>query len=149
MYGRSGPKHGSNPYQAVSVDTASPRQRLVMLFDGAIRFSNRAIQCIEDKDLAGKGLYVGKAQAIVQELQNVLRHDVAPDLCGALSSLYTYIIRLYSKANVELDSAAVQEAVGLLKTVRSGFAEAAADERNVEAPAADSVYLRLSPGTPG
>ena len=147
MYGKSGTKPGGNPYKSVSVDTASPRQRLLMLFDGAIRFSNRATRCMDAGDLAGKGLYVGKAQAIVQELQNVLRHDVAPELCGALSSLYSYIIELYSKANVSGDKAAVVEAIELLQTVKSGFSETSAkDAAGVQVP---EGALRLSSAVAG
>ncbi len=146
MYGKSGRKPGANPYKSVSVDTASPRQRLMMLFDGAIRFSNRAARCIETGDLAGKGLYVGKAQAIVQELQNVLRHDVAPDLCGTLSSLYSYIIELYSKANLNSDKDAVAEAIELLETVKSGFSDITGQDQGVQAP---DGAVRLSTATAG
>ena len=144
MYGRSGRKPGANPYKSVSVDTASPRQRLMMLFDGALRFSKRATRCIEDGDLAGKGMYIGKAQAIVQELQNVLRHDVAPDLCNALSALYTYIIELYSKANLDGDAEAIREAVELLETVRDGFADASGNEE-----VSDAEPVALAEATAG
>lgn len=146
MYGKSGRQPGANPYKSVSVDTASPRQRLLMLFDGAIRFSNRAARCIDSGDLAGKGLYVGKAQAIVQELQNVLRHDVAPDLCGALSSLYTYIIELYSKANLHSDRESIAEAIELLETVKSGFADTSSQDQAVQAP---EGAVRLAAATAG
>ncbi len=148
MYGKSGTKPGANPYRSVSVDTASPKQRLIMLFDGAVRFSNRAKRCIEADDLAGKGLYVGKAQAIVQELQNVLRHDVAPELCGALSALYTYIIELYSKANLESDAGAIDEAIDLLATVKAGFGDTAVAEAE-GAEAEDAPAVRLSAATAG
>ena len=147
MYGKSGRKPGANPYRSVSVDTASPKQRLIMLFDGAVRFSNRAKRCIEADDLAGKGLYVGKAQAIVQELQNVLRHDVAPELCGALSALYSYIIELYSKANLESDAGAIDEAVDLLATVKAGFGDAEAVEAGEDVE--DAPSARLSTATAG
>lgn len=146
MYGSSGRKPGTNPYKSVSVDTASPRQRVLMLFDGAIRFSNRAARCIEAGDLAGKGLHVGKAQAIVQELQNVLRHDLAPDLCGALSSLYTYVIELYSKANLNSDVAPLAEAIELLETVKSGFSDVSAGESAAQSP---EGAVRLSSLTAG
>ena len=134
MYGKSGKRPGTNPYKSVSVDTASPRQRLLMLFDGAVRFSNRASRCVEAGDIAGKGLYIGKAQAIVQELQNVLRHDVAPELCGALSSLYTYIIELYSQANLSGEPEAIKEATELPETVRAGFAEAVGGDKGIQVP---------------
>ena len=89
---------------------------------------------------------MGKAQAIVQELQNVLRHDVAPELCGALSALYTYIIELYSKAHLESDVAAIDEAIDLLATVKAGFGESVVSEDDA-AEAAPAP--RLSAATAG
>ena len=128
MYGKPKPRSGSNPSQTVSVDTASPKTLILMLFDGAIRFGHRAIHCMEKGDQAGKGKYIGKSQAIVQELQNVLDVDAAPEVGSTLFSLYGYIVDLLTTANLNSDSNPVLESIELLKTIRSGFAEVADDD---------------------
>ena len=112
----------------VPTETDMARQRLALLFDNAIRFAERGMRCIGADDKAGSAFYIGKSQAIVQELQNVLRHQAAPELCGALSALYTYVIEVLTAANVHHDASLVDEAVDLLKTVRTGFGPLAGDE---------------------
>jgi len=115
----------------------NPRERLGLLFDSAIRFAERGKRAAGVNDKAGSAMYIGKSQAIVQELQNVLRHQAAPELCGALSALYTYIIDVLTVANLQHDGTPedianvvnrVDEAIDLLKTVRTGFGPLAGDE---------------------
>jgi len=95
-----------------------------MLFDGAVRFGLAGARCIRRGDVAGKGEKLVRAQAIVHELQALLDHDVAPELCASLAALYGYVAELLVRANLDADATAVEEAVGLLRTVRAGFAEA-------------------------
>lgn len=40
-------------YKNTQVATASPGALILMLFDGAIKFSNQAVKCIEQSDFAG------------------------------------------------------------------------------------------------
>ncbi|TLN09722.1 flagellar protein FliS, partial [bacterium] len=63
-----------NQYQNTQVGTASPERILIMLYDGAINFTRIALDKMNKGDLAGKGRFVGKAQAIVSELMNTLNH---------------------------------------------------------------------------
>lgn len=137
MYGSPMRSPKANPYRSVSIDTASPRTRLLMLFDGAVRFANAAVQCVEDEDVAGKGAKLVRAQAIVNELQAILDHDVAPELCASLSALYAYVTERFVQANLDNDAAPIHEGIELLKTIRSGFAEAETTEAPA-APAAES-----------
>lgn len=131
-----------NQYKNVSINTASPQRRLFMLFDGAIRFCNQALSSMETNDLDGKGSFLGKAQAIVQELQASLRADLAPDLCANLSDLYIYIIALMTEANIQSTTKPVEECVALLTTVRDGFRQALGEAAMVDlaaAPASNNV----------
>lgn len=139
MYGSPLRKPNGNPYRSVSIDTASPRTRLLMLFDGAIRFCNSAVASLEKHDVAGKGAQLVRAQAIVNELQAILDHDVAPELCASLSSLYAYIAERLIRANVGNDTALIAESVDLLRTIRSGFAEAEIGDAETKAAPESSV----------
>ena len=144
MYGRPDRRPGANPYQSVSVDTASPAARLLMLFDGSIRFCRRAIRCMERDDIAGKGVYIGKAQAIVQEFQASLRHDVAPELCDQLTTLYAYIVDLFTQANLQNETFIIDEAIQLLETLRAGFAEAVEAAPSSQGTSGDKASLGRS-----
>jgi flagellar protein FliS len=101
-------------YQDMKIQTASPEQIMIMLYDGAIRFSLQAKKKMVDKDFEGKGIFISKTQAIIDELMNSLDFSIAPDLCSNLQQLYIYINERLTEANIKLDIEAVDEVVGLL-----------------------------------
>ena len=55
-YGSGYGKKGLGRYQDMKVHTASPAQIMIMLYDGAIRFSLQAKKKIEERDFEGKGI---------------------------------------------------------------------------------------------
>ncbi len=125
MYGKSG--YGQNSYQqyrAVQVQTASPAQIMLMLYDGAIRFAHVAQQKIDAGDMAGKGTYIGKVQAIVAELMSSLDFSLAPELCAHLQQLYIYMMERLTEANIKVDKEQLDIVIRLLTTLREGWSEA-------------------------
>ncbi|MEE2787580.1 MAG: flagellar export chaperone FliS [Myxococcota bacterium] len=125
MYAKNGYGQSSfQRYRAVKIQTASPAQIMLMLYDGAIRFALIARKKIDEKDYAAKGTYLGKVQAILSELMSSLDFSVAPELCERLEQLYLYMMERLTKANLELDTQPVDEVVELLKTLREGWNEA-------------------------
>ncbi len=125
MYAKNGYGESNfQRYRAVKIQTASPAQIMLMLYDGAIRFALIGKKKIEEKDYAGKGTYIGKVQAIVSELMSSLDFSVAPELCQRLEQLYLYMMERLTAANLDLDTEAIDEVVGLLKTLREGWNEA-------------------------
>lgn len=95
--------------------TASPEQLRLMLYDGAIKFCRQAQEAIANNDIEGKFDVLMRAQKIVLELSTSLNHEVSPDLCSKLSTLYTYIYRRLVDANVNADRTAIDEAIELLE----------------------------------
>ena len=87
-YGSGYGKKGLGRYQDMKVQTASPAQIMIMLYDGAIRFTLQAKKKLEEKDFEGKGIFISKTQAIVDELMNSLNFSIAPELCENLQQLY-------------------------------------------------------------
>ncbi|MAG27913.1 flagellar export chaperone FliS [Candidatus Pacearchaeota archaeon] len=101
----------------------SPHALLLLLFDGAMRYARRSIRCIEAEDDAGRDLYTKKAQAIVQELRDGWDHRPSPELTHAMQALCEYILGRLARGAAEDDTAAIEEAVELLATLRTGFAD--------------------------
>lgn len=129
-YGSGYGKKGLGRYQDMKVQTASPAQIMIMLYDGAIRFSLQAKKKIEDKDFEGKGIFISKTQAIIDELMNSLDFSIAPDLCANLQQLYIYINERLTHANIQLDAEAMDEVIQLLNTLRDGWKQALASEQD-------------------
>ena len=113
-----------NQYQNTQVNTSSPERLLVMLYDGAINFTKIALDRMEKKDVAGKGKFIGKAQAIVSELMNTLNHEVGGDISCRLEQLYIYIIDEYIAANINNSPRALENALRILTVLRDTWVEA-------------------------
>lgn len=126
MYAKSGYQRGDSfqRYRAVKVQTASPAQIMLMLYDGAIRFAQIAQQKIKAKDIAAKGVYINKTQAIISELMGSLDFSVSPELCERLEQLYLYIMDQLTEANVHLKVEPLDVVIELLNTLRSAWGEA-------------------------
>jgi len=113
-----------NQYQNTQVGTAGPERILIMLYDGAINFTRIALDKMDKGDTAGKGRFVGKAQAIVSELMNTLNHEVGGDITRRLEQLYIYIIDEYLKANIENSPQSLENALKILGMLRDTWIEA-------------------------
>lgn len=112
----------ANPYLRNQVMSAKPEQLRLMLFDGAIRFLNRARKGLIDQDYDVSYTNISKAQKIVLELSNSLDRGVMPEVTEKLSALYTFIYRLLIDASTQRDTDPLDEAVKLLKYERETWA---------------------------
>lgn len=110
-------------YRQSSVQTSTPGQLLLMLYDGAIRFVRAGIDSLQKKDLQKANLNLGKSQSIVNELLSTLDRGYA--VSEGLASLYEYINHLLIESNVKKTVAPAEEALGYLMDLRETFAEAA------------------------
>lgn len=113
-----------NQYQQNQIATASREQILIMLYDGAIRFSQQAKMAIDDNDMATKGKYIGKTMAIIAEFSTSLDHEIGGHIAQELDALYAYMLRELSNANVSNDKEKIDVVIGLLKDLRATWAEA-------------------------
>lgn len=104
--------------------TASPEQILIMLYDGAIRFTKLSKIAIENDDLATKGKFVGKAMAIISEFANSLDHEIGGQIATDLDALYLYMLKELSKANIDNDTAPLDIVIDMLQGLRDTWAEA-------------------------
>lgn len=115
----------ANPYHAyekTNVQTADQRQLILMLYDGAIRFMQRANKMIDAKDVEGAHNYLIRARDIVSELLSTLKPEKGGDIGANLQGLYVYIFNRLVEANLAKDRALVDEAILLMTTLREGWA---------------------------
>ncbi len=110
-------------YLQQSMKTIPPAQLLIMLYDGAIRFTKLAIEAIEQKKLVDAHVNLIKAQDIVQEFIITLDHN-APVAEGLLK-LYDYFYYLLVQANVKKDVKPLHELLGYLTELKETWGQAA------------------------
>lgn len=117
-------QHGAKAYHKTSVETASKEKILLMLYEGCIRNLKKCKIAMEQKNYAEKGMYLGKAQDIINELSNSLNFEVGGELSKQLEGLYVYIFGQTTKANIENDPQKIEHCIKLLETLYSGWKEA-------------------------
>src|SRR5215475_8549240 len=98
-------------YLKTKVLTASPEMLTLMLWDGAIRFAEQGKDAILKKDIEGSYKSLVRSQKIITELTTNLRHEVNPELCANLASIYNFIYRRLVDANLNKDAKLVDDAL--------------------------------------
>lgn len=96
-----------------------------MLYDGAIRFVEEADERLGTGNVPGAGERISRVLAIVAELQGALDFRHNPPLCSALDGLYTFMTQRLLEANGNRDGGALEEVLGLLRSLRDTWSEAA------------------------
>jgi flagellar protein FliS len=107
-----------DPYLRTRVMTASPEQLQLLLFDGAIRFAEQGKAALEGKRFDVSFDKLSRAQSIVGELQNGLRHDKDPETCHRLDALYTWCYMQLVEANVSHEVEKIDGALRVLQYQR-------------------------------
>lgn len=111
-------------YQKSSIETASREQILIMLYEGAIQFLNKAKVAINNKDIENANLDLIGAQDILQEFINSMDREVAPQLAENLISLYEYFIRRLIHANLKQKIEPIDEVLEYLKNLKATWEKA-------------------------
>lgn len=98
--------------------TASPEQLQLMLYEGAIRFTNVARMGLEEKDLTKANDAFERVDAILDELRAGLRPEVEPDLCDKFAALYNFCSRQLQEANFHHRVEPLDNALRILQHLR-------------------------------
>jgi len=113
--------NGYQAYQKNKYSTASPHKLITMLYDGAIRFANQAIGCIQQQDVQGKASAIHRFQEIIYELISCLNFKEGKAVADNLYSLYNYIIQLSNKSSIEMSVQPLKEAIGIITEIKSAW----------------------------
>ena len=106
-------------YQQNSVQTATPGQLVIMLYDGAIRFTKAGIEGIQRRQYSVASTNLTKAQAIVHELVASLNHDYP--ISKDLARIYEYVLHLLIQTNVKKDVKLAEEVLEHLQELRDAW----------------------------
>lgn len=117
-------KNAYQKYKTTSVQSASREKILLMLYEGAIKFTKLAIKAAEEKKIADRGMNIGRAFDIIMELNNTLDHKVGGDVANQLEQLYMFMMEQYTKANITGNPEPLKENLKLLNTLYDGWVQA-------------------------
>ncbi|CAN2039396.1 flagellar protein FliS [Candidatus Magnetomoraceae bacterium gMMP-15] len=98
---------------------------LLMLLDGAVRFTRYARTGIERNDIKMRGENLSKIIPILIQLDCALDRNVDEELTQNLSCLYRYMMNRLTYANAKDDPQPFEEVEKLLTELKEGFDGAA------------------------
>ncbi|NLM44968.1 MAG: flagellar export chaperone FliS [Clostridiales bacterium] len=115
----------ANPYQQYQqnvVNTSTPQELTLMLYNGLVKFLNLGVQAIENKEMENAHNNIIKAQRIIEEFMATL--DMDYDISKNLYSIYDFMNRRLIDANIRKDKDIVEEVLGLAKDLRDTWSQA-------------------------
>jgi flagellar protein FliS len=112
-------------YQTVNTQAqameASPHRLIQMLMEGGLTRLAQARGAMERDQTALKGELIGKAIGIIGGLREGLDLQQGGEVAANLDSLYEYMVARLLEANLKNEAAPLDEVVGLLRNVKSGW----------------------------
>lgn len=119
MYGNN----AFNVYKNNSVNYASKEQLLLMLVDGAVKFSKIAREALEVKDIRKSHENLVKVQDIFTELMVSLDQN-AGDWARQIYQVYDFIKTRLFEINLKKDVAMMDELMPVIESIRDTWHEA-------------------------
>lgn len=111
-------------YQKTTVETASNEKILIMLYDGAIQFLNKAKIALNEKNYEQSHNNLMGAQRILEEFINTIDKEPNPELANNLINPYEYFITRLVQANIKHEIGPVDEVLKFLKDLKSTWEQA-------------------------
>ena len=111
-------------YQASNVNTATPEKLMIMLFDAAVQFLQKAKNAIAEKNLKERSENIDGARKIIRELMRTIDLENGNDVSKQLFKLYNRMAMNLIKANVQRNSDIIDQVIEDLTNIRWGFQKA-------------------------
>ena len=129
-------------YRQFSVQGATPLGLVVMLYDGAITYMQRARAAMEAGDVQRKCDELKCALAIFAQLEGSLNFEQRGEVARTLKALYVHARTQTLKANLENSAGMLQALIEEFRTVRDAWQEG---ERRLAMPSADALSQAAAP----
>ena len=112
---------GIDSYRQTEIQSRSPLELVVMLYDGALRFTADARDAMVRRDIRARQQHLSRAMAIVSELQSTLDMETGGEVAEHLDNLYGFVRDRLIDASVNQDLQPLDEARRVLTTLREGW----------------------------
>ncbi len=108
-------------YTNTKIQTASPAQLTLLLYDGAVKFCILAISGLDEHDYFKTNENIKKVEKIIEEFRATLnfKYPVAKEF----DNVYEYINQRLLEANIRKDREILAEVLEHLRTMRETWVE--------------------------
>jgi flagellar protein FliS len=114
-------RNAAQIYGQNKINTATPAELTLMLYEGAIKFCNKAIDGVRENDLEKVHNNIRKVENIIMEFQATLNHkyEVAKDF----DVIYDYVYRKLVQANIDKTEESLEDVLKELRELRDNWKE--------------------------
>jgi len=112
---------GTNPYLKTQVETASPLEQVILLYEKAVSLMRDALDAIEKQDVHRKVEAITKADRIIRYLNATLDMEKGGEVAKALREFYDTVLTALIIANGKNDKEVLRNAIMMLETVKEGW----------------------------
>ncbi len=120
-------------YRQTQITTASQANLILMMYEGAMRFTRQALDSLDAQDPAGMVRNIQKARDIVNELSLSLDISQGGEAAARLESLYQFTLSQLTLANIKTDRAPLEAVLRVLTPLTSAW-QTVAEGQTEEAP---------------
>lgn len=113
--------NAANAYKSNAINTASPAELTLMLYEGAIKFCNIALGAMEKNDIMKTSENIIKAEKIIMEFRSTL--DFKYPVAKEFERVYDYIYRRLIDANIKKDPEILTDALKYIREMRDTWKE--------------------------
>ena len=122
-------------YKKNQINTASSENLVLMLYDGAVKFINRAIKSMNERNIQEANNNLVHAQKIVLQLMSGINFE-AGEIAKGLSVLYEYMHHRLVQANMEKETQYAEEVLTMIDELRAAWVQVmkngySKDEKNI------------------
>ena len=117
-------------YRHNEIATSSQGKLIIMMYEGALKFVNLAIEGVDNKDLSKKGSYINKAHDIINELSFALDMKKGGEVAQKLETLYQFVLHQLTLANIKSDRKALESILSVLLPLQEAWTELFARSKN-------------------
>src|SRR5262245_34385073 len=102
---------GIDSYRHTEIQSRTPLELVVRLYDGALRFMTEARDATARRDVLARSRAVNRTLAILAELQGALDLESGGTIAASLDALYTYVASRLMDACFGQDVRPIDEAM--------------------------------------
>lgn len=108
-------------YLRQQIESASPAQQLVLLYDGAIKFTLVARDAITRGDIQGRHNANRRAMEIVSYLLEILDVDKGGEVAARLNRIYSHLLKRFLDVDFSNSIGVCDEILDHLRTLRASW----------------------------
>jgi flagellar protein FliS len=116
---------GARAYAATQVQTASPVQVIVLLYDGTIQAMKLAQEGMRNNQREDKARFLGRALRVVSELSATLNMEQGGGVAKDLRRIYEFVIHELTQANLLNQPDRLDAPIRCLGVIREAWQELA------------------------